>query len=105
MSKNENVIVKGDYGMKKATPAKKQKKSSHKASSNSQPWYGVKLLYQHLRPVASSNVYEERVLIVIAASFEKAIAKAEKLSKKTYESETIKSLSENRTLVVPASVF
>lgn len=76
----------------KGTPTKKRKKARRKTSSDSQPWYGVKLLYQHIRPDITLHTYEERVLIVVAVNFEKAIAKAEKISKRSYESETVKYL-------------
>jgi hypothetical protein len=50
-----------------------------------EPWYGVRLVYRHTG--FSQPTYEERVLLVRAASFDEAITKAEQLSK-DYEGET-----------------
>lgn len=57
---------------------------------NLEPWYGVRLIYQHygLSEEASQNVYEKRIVIVRAESGEAAIEIAEEYSSKDYENET-----------------
>lgn len=54
---------------------------------NSEPWYGVRIVYR-LTGV-SDPAYEERIVIVRAESFDDAIARAEKLSRENYESDSI----------------
>ncbi|MCA9173544.1 MAG: DUF4288 domain-containing protein [Planctomycetales bacterium] len=52
---------------------------------NSEPWYGVRLIYRLTG--MSRPAYEERILIVRANSEDDAIARAERCSRE-YESET-----------------
>lgn len=52
---------------------------------STEPWYGVRLVYRLTNLPAP--VYEERILIVRADSFDEAIAKAERYSK-GYEGDT-----------------
>lgn len=52
---------------------------------NSEPWYGVRLIYRI--KTESRQAYEERVLIVRAVSERDAVAQAEACSRH-YESET-----------------
>lgn len=58
--------------------------------AQSEPWYGVRMLYQHTG--LSEQTFEERVLIVRAPNFDAAIETAEGLSKEEYESDTTKYL-------------
>lgn len=47
---------------------------------NSEPWYGIKLVFRHSNlevEVPGSNVYEERVILVNANSEDEAISLAE----------------------------
>ena len=47
---------------------------------NNEPWYGVKLVFRHTNldvKVSGSSVYEERVILVNAASEDEAISLAE----------------------------
>ncbi len=54
--------------------------------STGEPWYGVRLVYQHNR--LSGHAYEERILIVRAKSAEAAIEMAEAISVQEYEDES-----------------
>jgi len=54
---------------------------------NPEPWYGVRIVYR-LTGV-SEPAYEERIVIVRAESFDDAIARAEKLSRENYESDSV----------------
>ena len=53
--------------------------------SNPEPWYGVRLIYQHIG--VADKAFEERILIVCAESGDEAIASAEAISSATYEDE------------------
>jgi len=52
---------------------------------NQEPWYGVRLVYRLTGSIEPA--YEERILIVRAVDSDDAIARAEQISRDTYESE------------------
>lgn len=52
----------------------------------SEPWYGVRLIYQLTG--SSDAAFEERILIVRADNAESAILRAETISRESYESDT-----------------
>jgi hypothetical protein len=55
-------------------------------------WYGVKCLFEHfgLSKVPEAHAYEERVIVVLAASFDDALGKAKKLSVSYTDGSSIK---------------
>jgi len=52
---------------------------------NSEPWYGVRLVYRHTNSATSR--FEERIVIVQADDADSAIQKTEQLSREEYEDE------------------
>ncbi|MEZ6092920.1 MAG: hypothetical protein R3C03_01595 [Pirellulaceae bacterium] len=58
--------------------------------SEHEPWFGVRLLYRHLR--ATGQTFEERILIIRSPTAEDAIEATEKLSIQDYEHETTERL-------------
>lgn len=59
--------------------------------STAEPWYGVRLVYRHSKPIGQT--YEERILIIRAKSAEDAIEEAEAISAREYEDETTERLA------------
>jgi hypothetical protein len=53
---------------------------------NSEPWYGVRLIYRMTG--CTKPAYEERILIIRADGADAAILRAERLSRDSYESDT-----------------